>query len=397
MKRKNDGFIAFFAVMIIYNLTCSFAHPVTPTVIKDLGLGDYMFGVAYAMMTIGNFLMSPFWGKLSEYISSRSILLISCIGYSLSQIWFAYATTELSIGIARFSAGVFLSGAFVCFLTYVINAAEPEDQPRFLTYSATINCVCGAFGYLIGGVIGEYSVRAAFWLQAVSLLFCGIGFFFACKPDAKKTERVTVKELVTDANPMKAFWDCRKFMNTAFLFLFSITVLLCFAYIGFDQAFNYYLKDQLELTSSYNGVIKSVVGLVSFVGNMTLCVWIINKTNTAKSMAVLLAISGTAAVGILLFPEMVPFMTFSMLIYGAYSVSLPVIQNMVATQASAEQKNLVMGFFNATKNLGSIAGSLIAGFAYSAHIMLPFACSVLVYAAGIAVAVGYVVYRRKNC
>ena len=34
-------FAAFFSVMILFNLAANFAHPVTPTVIQELGLNDY--------------------------------------------------------------------------------------------------------------------------------------------------------------------------------------------------------------------------------------------------------------------------------------------------------------------------------------------------------------------
>ena len=43
-------FAAFFTAMIVFNLAANFAHPVTPTVIQELQLHDYMFGVALAVM-----------------------------------------------------------------------------------------------------------------------------------------------------------------------------------------------------------------------------------------------------------------------------------------------------------------------------------------------------------
>ena len=84
-------FAAFFTAMIVFNLAANFAHPVTPTVIQELQLHDYMFGVALAVMLITNFLLSPFWGKINNYISSRLSLLICCLGYGVAQVWFATA------------------------------------------------------------------------------------------------------------------------------------------------------------------------------------------------------------------------------------------------------------------------------------------------------------------
>ena len=46
----------------------------------------------------------------------------------MAQIWFAYATTELMIILARMFAGLFTGGIFVSFLTYIVNKSNPEDQ-----------------------------------------------------------------------------------------------------------------------------------------------------------------------------------------------------------------------------------------------------------------------------
>lgn len=393
MKYKIRFFL-FFLVMILFYLAANFAHPVTPTIIQNLHLNDYMFGVALAMMQLANFLMSPFWGKINGYISSRVSLLIGCLGYGIAQIWFAYATTELSIICARLFAGAFVGAIFVSFLTYVINVSDPKDQAKYLTYSATISSVAGAFGYLIGGFLGEFSIKGTFLIQSITLIIAGILFYLICTPDTKKKENLTYKQLAKDANPLKAFFDCGKFMTVTFVSLFAINVLINFGNTGFDQAFNYYLKDQLHLTSAYNGIIKAAVGFISFIANMTICIWIMNKTKIEKSLVKLIAVCTLAAIGTIAAPNIGVFITFSILVYAGYSISLPVLQNIVAMRADVKQKNLVMGFYNATKSLGSIAGSLIAGFIYSIDAKMPFIVTTIIY--GIGIFVGFIFLKRKK-
>lgn len=394
MKYKLRFFLFFLAMSGFY-LAANFAHPVTPTIIQDLELNDYMFGVALAMMNIANFLMSPFWGKINGYISSRVSLLIGCWGYALAQLWFAFATTELSIIGARLMAGAFAGAIFVSFLTYVVNVADIKDQPKYLTYSATLSSVVATFGYLIGGFLGEISIKGTFLVQSATMFVVGLMFFLVCKPDQQNTEKITFKEIAKDANPLKAFSDCRHFMTIAFVALFAINILVNFANTGFDQAFNYYLKDQLNLTSSYNGIIKAGVGLISFVANMTICIWIMNKTKVEKSLVKLIAVCTLAALGTVISPNIGLFITFSVLVYAGYSISLPVLQNIVATKADVRQKNLVMGFYNATKSLGSIAGSLIAGFIYSVDVKMPFIVTTIVYGIGIIAGILYLKCKRE--
>ncbi len=394
MKYK-QRFLFFFAAMVLFNLAANFAHPVTPTIIKDLNLPDYMFGLMLAAMQFSNFLFSPFWGKLNGAISSRQTLFICCTGYGVAQLGFACATTQGMILLVRVLAGVFVGGIFVSFLTYVVSTARPEDQAKYLTYSATIQAVCGAFGYLVGGVLGEFSIRGTFCLQAFCLVLAGVLFRLVCLPDGQQ-ERISLKQIAGQANPLQAFIDGRQFLNMAFALLFIVNILMNFANTGFDQVFNYYLKDQLGLTSSYNGLIKAAVGLISFVFNMTVCLWIIRKTDTRLSMAVLMGLCALAAVGTLVTREIRLFILLSVFVYAGYSVSLPVLQHMVAMQAEPARKNLVMGFYNATKSLGSIIGSLMAGFLYAVHTKLPFAVVAVAYGVSVLAAMGYLLRCRKK-
>ena len=394
MKYKTR-YLLFFAGMILFQMAANFAHPVTPTIIQDLHLPDYMFGLMLAAMQLTNFLFSPFWGKLNGSISSRQTLCICCIGYGVAQLGFARATTQGMILLVRVLAGVFVGGIFVSFLTYVINTAKPEDQAKYLTYSATVQAVCGAFGYLVGGVLGEFSIRGTFFLQAFCLGLAGVMFRLVCLPDGQQ-EKVDLKQIAGEANPLQAFIDGKYFLNMAFIMLFAVNILMNFANTGFDQVFNYYLKDQLGLTSAYNGIIKAAVGLISFVFNMTVCLWIIRKTDTRKSMILLMALCTLAAAGALLVPQISLFILLSVFVYAGYSVSLPVLQNMVAVQSDPARKNLVMGFYNATKSLGSIIGSLMAGFLYGVHIKLPFAVVAVAYGISVLAAVGYLLQCRKK-
>ena len=389
-------FSLFFTAMILFNLAANFAHPVTPTIIQDLGLPDYMFGLMLAAMMISQFLLSPFWGKINATISSRKTLLISCAGYGVAQLGFAYATTQTMILLARVMAGVFVGGIFVSFLTYVINMARPEDQGKYLTYSATIQAVFGAFGYLVGGLLGEWSIRATFLLQAFTLTLSGVMFYLVCLPDNADERKLPMKQILRESNPLQAFLDGRHFMNPGFVLLFALNILMNFGNTGFDQVFNYYLKDQLGFTSAYNGIIKAAVGFISFAFNMTLCLWIIRKTDTRKSMVVLALFCTAAAVGTLVFPDLVPYIGCSIALYAGYSVSLPVLQDLAAARSDPARKNLVMGFYNATKSLGSIVGSLMSGFLYGIHFRLPFFVVALAYGLSILAALGYLLRCKKE-
>lgn len=371
----------FFVLMTVLSMAANFVHPVTPTLIRDLGLHDYMFGVAFAMMMLTSFLFSPFWGRLNDRVPSGRLLLIGCWGYGLSQIFFAYSGTEAAIIAARLCAGAFSGGVFVNLLTYTVSASDAESRGRNLTIAATIQSVAGALGYLVGGLVGELSVRGTFLLQAALLMLCGVLFYFVCGGARTAGGGETPPGKLRGAGLSAALSEGRAALSASLAPLFGISVLLCFASTAFDQSFNYYLKAALSLGSAWNGLIKAAVALISLVANVTLCFWIIEKTDAARSLE-LVILAGAALSVLLLLPSGAgPFIALSVGLYACNSVSIPILQELIAGKAEAGRENLVMGLFNAAKSLGGIFGAGAAGFLYQLNARYPFICAAVILAA----------------
>lgn len=139
---NKNKLLMFFIINGLFNLAANYAHPITPTVIKNLQLGDYMFGVAFGAMMGLNFLFSPFWGKLNEQINSKTTMLICSIGYAVGQVLFWQANSQNSVIFARMFSGVFTGGSYVSFLTYVVNVTPPEKRSKSNCFSNSCKCLC---------------------------------------------------------------------------------------------------------------------------------------------------------------------------------------------------------------------------------------------------------------
>lgn len=387
----------FFLIVVLYCIGANLAHPITPTIIQNLHLHDYMFGVAFAGMSFTNFLFSPFWGKLADFLPSKLILLFCCIGYGIGQLLFCYATTEGTILFARCFSGLFVGGAGVCTLTYLVNTSEEEQRGKYLTVYATITIVAGAFGYLIGGVLGVYSIRLTFFLQSFLLSGSGILFFLLCLndlPDTVRGHKPKLSLLARDANPFAAFLSSRKFLTLSFALLFSVVFLANFASTAYDQCFNYYIKDQFGFSSAYNGAIKAVVGLISLAANMTICLWLIQKSDENRSLPIILSGCALSIFGVILSPGIAPFLICNVLFFAFNSISVPLMQDMVSRRAAYSDSNLVMGFYNAMRSLGMVTGSLLAGFVYGLGAKLSF--TIACFSFVLTVFLGAVYSRTKE-
>ena len=363
----------FFAAMITLNLAASFVHPVTPSFIVERQLDSSMFGVALAAMQTTYFLLSPFWGKLNNYMSTRWMMLIGCIGYAVGQTIFLSAHNEATIIAGRAFAGMFTGGVFTATLNYVVNVTDPAQRGKYLTIYATIQTVGSAGGYFIGGMLGSISTETAFYAQIAVLVLSGVLMCLMAMPDARGSfSDMKPVQFIKEANPAAAFLAGRKFMNPAFALLFAVVALSGIGTNAFEQCFNYYIRDQFGLGSMYNGAIKAVIAVVGVVANSTVCMWLMKKTNIHRSFLPVLVACGVSVLTIILPTTVLPYFVIAVIYFALNTVRTPLVQNMSASRATKEDSTLVMGFYNSMNSLGGIFGALFAGLMYNVAPKLPF-------------------------
>lgn len=382
MNNNKKVILIFFAVTFLESMAANFAHPVTPTIIKNLNLNDYMFGVAFAGMAFTNFLFSPFWGKISNYYSSRKLLLVGCSGYGAGQILFSLARTEQTILLARCFSGFFIGAIGVSTLIYIVDTSPKEEMAKNLTILATLQSVGAAFGYLVGGVVGVTSISVTFGLQALTLISSGILFYiFLGENKGKEYAPVRNISLIKEANPFHTFLESKVFMNKSFAILFLVVLFANLGTNAFDQCFNYYIKDQFQFTSAYNGLLKAMMGIITLIANSTICMWILRKVNVKKATSMVLACCAVSIAGMLSVQELWVFVLICTVFFTFNAIYIPLLQDCVAKDTANDTRNMIMGFYNAMKSLGMIGGALAAGFIYGYGSKLPFvfagACFVL--------------------
>lgn len=369
MKRVSTKIL--FLLIFLYSLAANFAHPITPTFIKELGLHDYMFGVAFACMALTNFLFSPLWSKLSEKYGGAKILSIGLLGYGVMQVFFGISKTEIEICIARLVAGFFLSGISVSQLIYCLK--NSKDVSKDLAICATVSMVVSPFGFLIGGFLGDWNILGTFYIQGISLFLIGLlGLLIFGDSDTDD-----VKLHKEDLNPFKAFVDSKDII-TKFVFLFLIVAAISsFGSTCYEQCFNYYIKDVFNFPSSYNGILKAGVGVIALIANWTITMALL-KTNTFKTIIPVFGMLFLMLIGVCVIDDMVPFIIVNVVFFGMNSIYLPLQQAMMTKYKTRNDGELV-GLFNAVRSIGMVLGSLLAGLIYGVGPKASFVVSAIAF------------------
>lgn len=369
MKKRS---IAYLQISVaLYSLAANFAHPVEPAFYQALQLPDWTFGTAFACMAAGNFLFAPFWGQMAERFGAARIMAVGFFGYAAGQFFFLRAVDTASIVLARLFAGVFIAAVGDAQIIYILAVEKKEKTGTSLALSASLMAIFTAFGYLIGGLLGNISIYASLWAQVIVL--AGIGvlvLLFLGDQETTAGGKFSLQKI----NPFSSLMDIRSILTAGLLFFLLTAALTSFASNCYDQCFNYFIRDQYGFPPSMNGLLKGAAGIITLIADSTICVWLLKKTDLFKSILPVLLICAGMLIGIALTSDLVPFIVLNVVLFAFIAIYKPLLQAMM-NQMGVSQKGILVGAYNSFSSFGTVAGSLTAGFAYAADPWLSFGIS----------------------
>ncbi len=351
------------------------AHPVTPTMFIEKGFGDYLFGVSFAAMSLCYFIGSLIWGSVGDRYGHIKVMAFTGPVYGVSQLLFGFSNTEFLTIVARLIGGFFSAGIYVCSLAYLINITDQNNRGRHMSYYVAINSVLSAFGFFIGGVLGNFSINAVFILQTSTILSCGLLTYLLIEEIKSTNTKFTSHSL----NPFKSYNEIMGEMPKILVTFLMAVFLTSFASTSYDNAFNYYLKDALDLPSSYNGIIKAIIGIVTLTVNFTVNIYIEKYLNARKSMIVALLLCGISSLAVTFVPGLYPFFIANIIFFMFNAIYLPIQQDIVTKDQDSKTSGLISGIFNSVRAIGMIFGSLYSGFIYELGSTLPFISAAAVF------------------
>lgn len=177
--------VVIFLTVFIYLLGFGMIIPILPLLSTHYGATPLQAGLLMSAFSLMQFLFAPFWGRISDRIGRRPVLLFCLVGEGLSYLLLANARSLEMIFLARILAGFF--GASISTASAYISDITPEE--RRSQGMALIGAAFG-LGFLLGPAIGggltllaekisnEVHFVAGFSAYGVAVL-CLLTFIFA--------------------------------------------------------------------------------------------------------------------------------------------------------------------------------------------------------------------------
>lgn len=367
MRKPSIGIIFFTVFMDLVGF--GVVMPLLPLFSKQFGACGSYIGIVVASYSAMQFLFAPFWGRLSDRIGRRPVLLASTGCASLSYLLFAYGCsrgdstgTDL-IGLWIIIASRALAGVCGANLgvaqAYIADITPPEQRTKKM---GLIGMAFG-LGFILGPAISFGAVRL--WGYAgpglAAAVLCALNFVsaFARLPESWTPNAEHV--------PDRAHWaQFKTALHRRGIAMLVVVYFLCtFAFTCFETTLGIVVADNFNLDSERDAgtiallfVFAGVIGAAVQGGAVGRLVTRFGEPNLIAISLVLagigLAAVPFAEVWLLLLLALVPLSIGS-------SLARPPIFGLLSRLTPANEQGSTIGVAQSAGSLARIAGPIFAG------------------------------------
>jgi MFS family permease len=348
-----------FSVVVVDLVGFGIAIPVLPFLAREYGASGVELGLILTGYAAAQFLFAPVWGRLSDRIGRRQVMLCTIAGTSAALLWLGLAGSLVAMFGARFLAGAFAANVSVA-AAYVSDVTDESERTRWMGLLGACFGVGFVLGPALGGLLSHWGYAApmlgAAALAAVNWVYA---FFVLREPARHASEGPRVGRMAALSEPAVRL-IC--LLNLAF----SVAVVqleTVFAFFMADR-FGY---DAMDVAWIFVGMAVLMGGIQG--GGM--------KALAARTSERRLARGGSLVLGAAI--ACVPFApTVAILLVPlAFSaigraVLQPSLMSLVSIEARPEHRGVVLGTFQSAASLGRVLGPVAAGLLYDAEMGAPF-------------------------
>jgi multidrug resistance protein len=173
MSAQNKGLLPVFLTVFIDLLGFGIVIPLLPIYAQNFGASEFTLGMLFASFSLMQLIFAPFWGRLSDHIGRKPVLVGGLFGTAISYVLFGFADSMVMLFVSRMLAGFF--GANVATAqAYVADITTPENRAKGMGIIGAAFGLGFTFGPLLGGEMVGISMGAPGFLAAAFSLCAAI-------------------------------------------------------------------------------------------------------------------------------------------------------------------------------------------------------------------------------
>jgi DHA1 family multidrug resistance protein-like MFS transporter len=392
-----------FVVMIGFGLTL----PVMPYLIEQLAVAEgavasrasVHVGLLTAIFPLMQLFFAPLWGRWSDRIGRRPLILMGLTGYAVFLIVFGFGSSLTMLYAARVFGGIFSSAILPAATAYVVDSTSEATRGRgmgWLGGAVSLGVVVGpAIGGILSRDVGDVVTRFGFlavrgfsppFFVAAGLTLLTLLAAFLWLPESLR-KREPAAALFSPG------FRLRPLLRRVGVVL-ALSLLAQYGLTIFESTYALYASQVVNYGPSQMGIVFTVCGIVMSGVQGGVVGRLIDRMGERRVIAVGFALAGLGMW--LLVTTVRPWLI--LVFVGVLALGIGLLSPSLATlvsKRSGTRPGTVLGLQSAALSLGQVGGPLLGGFLFAWHVHAPYwVTSVLL--TGAAVGVESKMWRSEN-
>ena len=350
--------VVIFVTVFIDLLGFGIIIPLLPFYAESFGASAFAIGLLGTSFSLMQFLFSPIWGRWSDRIGRKPIILIGLFGSGLSYVTMALAGSLALLFIARIVGGI--AGANIpTAQAYIADITTPENRARGMGLVGAAFGLGFIFGPAIGGLLSRVSPETPMWCAA-ALCFANFAAAWFLLPESRLVTAAT-KTL----GRMAAF---RLAMGQpTLLVILALYFIVTMAFSAFEATFALFTEARFGFTAASIGFLFAFIGAIIAVIQGVLIGRVVKRVGERRVIPIAIAVIAVS-IGLLPFVWDVPTLLIALgLLAMGMGFNNPSLSSMVSKLSHEDDQGGTLGLASSLASLGRVVGPAWGGYFYDAY------------------------------
>jgi MFS transporter, DHA1 family, tetracycline resistance protein len=316
-----------------------------------------------AIYSLMQLFTAPLWGRFSDRIGRRPVLMLSMAAFALAYLWMGSATALWMLFAARGFAGA-CAGNIAAAQAYIADVTKPEERAKGM---GLIGAAFG-LGFIIGPALGGWlagndpasaDIETPAWVAAglSCLAFCGVVLLLPeSRPAAGRGGRPSRSRFAAVLGVLQ-----RPILAPLILTFF----LVILAFAGMESTFALWATEQFGWGPRQVGYVFAYVGVLSAILQGGLIGHLARRFGEERLLLCGLVLIGG---GLLVLPLSRDMAALSLGVSGlalGMGLTQPSLNSLISRRAGREEQGEVLGVSQSVGSLSRVLGPAAAGFFFA--------------------------------
>ncbi|MBI9043162.1 MAG: MFS transporter [Anaerolineaceae bacterium] len=378
MKQNNRrSRMILFATMFIVMVGFGIIMPILPYYAENLGASATQLGLLTATYATLQFLFAPFWGRMSDKIGRKPLIIWGTAGFAVSFIIFGFSTKLWMLFAARAFSGLISSATMPAILAYISDTTSNEERGEAMAQMGAAMGLGMIFGPVIGGFLGEVSPTLPFFVAGV--IGFGVSILTAFVLPESLSDEIRTQALESKNQP-NSFFSIVKVLGGPLAFLMGIAFLTSFGMSQLESTGALFYERRFGAGEAEMGVIFMVMGIASAITQGLFVGRAIRTWGEERSLQISLILTGIAYFTYIFISNIYTAILAVVLVAITSSLLRPALNSMVSKMTPSTEQGVVMGVVNSYNSLGRMFGPVVGGMLFdNLGIQGPFISAAIVH------------------